>query len=142
MAGVTLREIERATPFACLKINMNKITGFAVLAAGLFLTSSSAFSQEPAGGKDKATAGNKAACCAQGVANKDGKMCADLTSLALNDDQKSKIETWQADCMKGGCTKDSRHKFMQQAKGILSAEQFAKLKAQCKGDSKDGKSQS
>jgi len=34
--------------------------------------------------------------------------------------------------MKAGCTKKSRAKFLEQAKGILSAEQFAQLKAECK----------
>ena len=102
---------------------MSKITGFAVVAAAL-LVSSAAFAGEKAGDH---------ACCAQNVANKEGdKPCADLASLNLNADQKSKIEAWQTECMKDGCTKESRHKFMQQAKGILSAEQFAKLKAECK----------
>ena len=76
------------------------------------------------------------------MANKDGKMCADLAALKLNDDQKSKIETWEADCMKAGCTKESRHKFMQQAKAILSAEQFHELKAQCKAANKEAKTES
>ncbi len=92
------------------------------------MTSSSAF----AGDKVEAKTGDSA-CCVQSVANKEGgKPCADLSSLNLNDDQKGKIEAWQTECMKDGCTKESRHKFMQQAKGILSAEQFAKLKAECK----------
>jgi hypothetical protein len=108
---------------------MSKITGFAVVAAAL-LVSSAAFAGEKT--KDHA-------CCAQSVANKEGdKPCADLTSLNLNADQKSKIEAWQEDCMKDGCTKESRHKFMQQAKGILSAEQFAKLKAECKRNKDKG----
>jgi hypothetical protein len=34
--------------------------------------------------------------------------------------------------VKAGCTKESRKTFLKQAKGILSAEQFAQLKAQCK----------
>jgi len=34
--------------------------------------------------------------------------------------------------MKAGCTKESRKTFLKQAKGILSAEQFAQLKAECK----------
>jgi hypothetical protein len=75
---------------------------------------------------------DKAACCAQGVANHEGGKMCDLSNLSLNDDQKTKIEAFQDECMKGGCTKESRHKFMQQAKGILTAEQFAKLKAGCK----------
>jgi hypothetical protein len=39
--------------------------------------------------------------------------------------------------MKAGCTKEARREFLKQAKGILSAEQFAKVKAQCKGESKN-----
>ncbi|HEY2125083.1 MAG TPA: hypothetical protein VGG94_06430 [Chthoniobacterales bacterium] len=102
---------------------MIKITGFAIIAAAA-LAVSGAFAGDMAGGKG---------CCAKGVVNADGKpMCADLAALKLNDDQKSKIEAWSAECMKGGCTRESRHKFMQQAKGILTAEQFAKLKAECK----------
>ena len=113
---------------------MIKITGFAFVAVAL-MTSSMAFAADKAADKS---------CCAQNIVNKDGtKGCADLTSMGLNDDQKGKIETWQAECMKGGCTKESRHKFMQQAKGILSAEQFAKLKSQCKRQGvKDAKTQS
>ena len=108
---------------------MIKITGFALVAAAL-LTGANAFAGDQAADK---------ACCAQGVSNPEAatataaaKPCADLTSLGLNDDQKTKIEAWQAECMKDGCTKESRHKFMQQSKAILSAEQFAKFKAMCK----------
>jgi Spy/CpxP family protein refolding chaperone len=110
---------------------MIRITGFALVAAAL-LTSPFAFAGDKAGDK---------ACCTQGVANHEGgKMCADLASLNLNGDQKSKIEAWQSECMKDGCTKESRHKFMQQAKGILTAEQFAKLKQECKRN-KEAKSE-
>ena len=78
-----------------------------------------------------AFAGDKA-CCAKGASNTSSMACADLASLNLTPDQKSKIETWQADCMKAGCTKESRKTFLKQAKGILSEEQFTQLKAQCK----------
>lgn len=101
---------------------MIKITGLALVVAAL-LTAPAAFAGDKTGDK---------ACCTQGVANNETKACADLTSLNLTPDQKTKIETWQAECMKDGCTKDSKHKFMQQSKGILSAEQFSKLKAECK----------
>jgi hypothetical protein len=60
------------------------------------------------------------------------KACVSLTTLNLTPDQKGKIEAWQADCMNAGCTKESRQTFLSRAKGILSAEQFAQLKAQCK----------
>ncbi len=109
---------------------MIKITALGLVTAAM-LSASSAFAADKAGDK---------ACCAQGVANSD-KACADLTSLNLKANQKTKLEAWQAECMKDGCTRESRHKFLQQAKGILSAEQFAKLKAECKKGLKEGKTQ-
>ena len=97
---------------------MIKITISALVAAAM-LISSSAF------------AGDKA-CCVKGVSNTEKAACVDLTTLNLTPDQKSKIEAWQAECVKAGCTKESRKTFLKQAKGILSAEQFAQLKAECK----------
>jgi hypothetical protein len=78
------------------------------------------------------------ACCAKGAANLHSMACVNLASLNLTPDQKSKIETWQSECMKVGCTKESRQMFLNRAKGILSSEQFAQLKEQCKksGDTK------
>jgi hypothetical protein len=55
-----------------------------------------------------------------------------LASLNLAPDQKTKMEAWQAQCMKSGCTKESRQTFLSRAKGILSREQLAQLKAQCR----------
>lgn len=72
------------------------------------------------------------ACCAKGAANPHSMACMNLTSLNLTPDQKTKIETWQTECMKADCTKESRRTFLSRAKGILSPEQFAGLKAQCK----------
>jgi len=97
---------------------MIKITT-AVLVAAAMLTASSAF------------AGDKA-CCAKGASNTGSMACVNLATLNLTPDQKTKIETWQADCMKAGCTKESRQTFLSRAKGVLSTEQFAQLKAQCK----------
>src|SRR6266567_3839467 len=97
---------------------MIKIITVALVAAAM-LTASSAF------------AGDKA-CCAKGASNMGSRACANLTMLNLTPDQKAKIDAWQADCMKAGCTKESRQAFLSHAKGILSAEQFAQLKAQCK----------
>jgi len=97
---------------------MIKITTTALVAAAM-LAASSAF------------AGDKA-CCAKGAANQHSMACLNLTTLNLTPDQKTKIDAWQAECMKAGCTKESRHTFLTRAKGILSAEQFAQLKAQCK----------
>ncbi len=72
------------------------------------------------------------ACCAKGAANAQSMECINLASLNLTLDQKTKIEAWQAECMKAGCTKESRQTFLGHAKGILSSQQFAELKAQCK----------
>jgi hypothetical protein len=94
-------------------------TTVSALGAAAMLIASSAF------------AGDKA-CCAKGVTNTEKAACADLAALNLTPDQKAKIEAWQAECMKAGCTKESRRTFLKQAKGILSAEQFAQLKAGCK----------
>jgi hypothetical protein len=96
---------------------MIKITTTALLAVGMLMASS-------------AFAGDKA-CCAKGAANV-GFACVNLATLNLTADQKTKIEAWQAECMKAGCTKESRQTFLSRSKGILSAEQFAQLKAQCK----------
>jgi hypothetical protein len=41
--------------------------------------------------------------------------------------------------MKAGCTKESRQTFLKQAKGILSAQQVAQLKAQCQKSAKETK---
>ena len=97
---------------------MMKITT-TVLVAAAMLTASSAFAGDHA-------------CCAKGASNRSSVACVNLASLNMTADQKTKIETWQTDCMKAGCTKESRQTFLSHAKGILSAEQFAQLKAQCK----------
>ena len=110
---------------------MIKTTATALVAAAIFLASN-AF----AGDRGADNAG-----CLQTVANTADQPCADLTALNLTADQKAKIEEWQAECVKAGCTKQSRKKFFQQARGILSAEQFAKLKAECKKGFKQAKTQ-
>jgi hypothetical protein len=104
---------------------MIKILGTAVVATAM-LIASPAF----AGGK---------ACCARNASNQ--AACANLASLNLTLDQKIKIEAWQAECMKAGCTKESRKTFLSRAKGILSTEQFAQLKAQCEKTSGATKTQ-
>jgi len=97
---------------------MIKIT-ITTLAAAAMLTASSAF------------AGDKA-CCAKGASNVSSMACLNLAALNLTQDQKTKIDAWQAECMKAGCTRERQRTFLKQAKGILSAEQYAELKAQCK----------
>jgi hypothetical protein len=105
---------------------MIKLTGIAVMTVAMLCVS-------------PVFAGNKEdeACCAKGASHKDKAACVNFASLGVTADQKSKLEAWQAECMKAGCTKESRAKFLKQAKGILSAEQYAKVKAACKGESKE-----
>ena len=97
---------------------MIKITATTLVAAAI-LAASSAFAGDHA-------------CCAKGASNANSMACINLASLNLTPDQKNKIETWQAECMKGGCTKESRQTFLNHSKGILSPQQFVELKAQCK----------
>ena len=58
-----------------------------------------------------------------------------FASLNITADQKAKLEAWQAECMKGGCTKETRASFMKKAKTILSPDQYAELKSKCDKDS-------
>src|SRR3989440_10861658 len=98
---------------------MVKIIGTAVVAAAMLVVSV-AFAKDKSGDM---------ACCAKNASNQ--QSCASLTSLNLSADQKSKIEAWQSECMKAGCTKESRQAFLKKAQGILSADQYAKLKTEC-----------
>jgi hypothetical protein len=97
---------------------MIKLTAVAIMSVAL-LSASAAFAEEK----------GEAACCAKGASNK--AACADFASMKLTAEQKTKLESWQAECMKAGCTKESRTVFLKKAEGILSKEQYASLKAQC-----------
>ena len=101
---------------------MIKITT-SVLVAAAMLIASSAF------------AGDKA-CCAKSASHTGKTACASFDNIGLTAEQKSKLEAWQADCMKAGCTQESRAKFLDQAKGILTADQFAKVKQFCDKEAK------
>jgi hypothetical protein len=103
------------------RFTMIKILGTAVLAVALMAS--------------PVFAGAGKSCCAKNASNNKA-MCTDFASLNLTADQKSKLEAWQSDCVKAGCTKESRAKFLHQAKGILSADQYAKLKEQCEKSGK------
>jgi Spy/CpxP family protein refolding chaperone len=103
---------------------MVKIIGTAVIAAAM-LVALLAFAKNKAGDM---------ACCPKNASNQ--QSCANLASLNLTADQKSKIEAWQSECMKAGCTKESRHAFLKKAEGILSKDQYAKLKAECNKSAK------
>jgi Spy/CpxP family protein refolding chaperone len=76
--------------------------------------------------------------CATKVGN-DGKMAChvSMASLNLTTEQKTKMEAAMATHHKAGCTEANEAKFMDEAKGILTADQFTKFKAEC--DSKKDK---
>ena len=59
-----------------------------------------------------------------------------LASLNLTPDQKTKMDTALAEHQKAGCSEASETKYMETAKGILTPEQYAKFKAQCKKEEK------
>ena len=76
-----------------------------------------------------ATLAGDMACCA----SKSGKMeCSQIyAKLNLTPEQKTKLDAFQARCEKDGCTEASMEKFFEEAKGVLSSEQYAQLKAEC-----------
>ncbi len=69
------------------------------------------------------------ACCA----TQSGKMeCSQIyAKLNLTPEQKSKLDAFQARCMKDGCTKGSMKTFLHSAEGVLSPEQYAQLESAC-----------
>jgi Spy/CpxP family protein refolding chaperone len=60
-----------------------------------------------------------------------------LSSLNLTAEQKTKMDAIMAEHEKAGCTEASEAKYMQEAKGILTNEQYAKFEAHCKKGEKD-----
>jgi hypothetical protein len=98
---------------------MIKLTGLALVVAAAFAVTS-------------LHAGDKKGCCARGASNHGKKECSQTyTKLNLSPDQKTKLDAFQAQCDKAGCTKESMAKFMKSAEGVLSKEQFVTLKAEC-----------
>jgi Spy/CpxP family protein refolding chaperone len=73
--------------------------------------------------------------CAKHAGN-DGKMACDvaMADLNLTAEQKTKMDSLMAEHHKEGCTDATEKKFMHEAKGILTPEQYAKFKAECKGE--------
>jgi hypothetical protein len=104
---------------------MMKLKGLAFIAVAAFAVTT-------------AYAGDKA-CCASHAKNDKAGCSHDYAKLNLSAEQKTKMETLQADCKKGGCTKESMEKFMKSAEAILTPEQFATLKSECKMHKKDAK---
>ena len=100
----------------------------AVVTAGLF-AAGTLFAGDHDGCEKKVGNEAKAGC----------DMKATFAKLELNADQKSKLDTWKADCDKAGCTKESMTAFMKKAEGILTKEQYGTLKSECEkaGDKKE-----
>jgi Spy/CpxP family protein refolding chaperone len=73
--------------------------------------------------------------CAKKVGNEGKAACqASLASLDLTADQKTKMDAVMTEHHKAGCSKASEAKYMEEAKGILTPEQYAKFKAECNGE--------
>ena len=71
--------------------------------------------------------------CTKKVGNADKPACSvSLASLNLTPDQKAKMDVAMAEHHKAGCSEASEAKYMQDAKGVLTKEQYAKFKAECK----------
>ena len=78
-------------------------------------------------------AGEHGNCTKQ--AGNEGKMACEVSmaSLDLTADQQTKMDAVMAEHKKAGCSEASEAKYMKEAKGILTKEQYAKFKAECKG---------
>ncbi len=110
---------------------MNKLVTL-TLAAAFAVTASSSFAADKAVIKT---------CCA----NASGKMeCSAIyAKMKLAPEQKTKLDAFQERCEKDGCTEGSMKKFLAEAKGVLSPEQYSQLKAECsKMEKQEAKSDS
>jgi Spy/CpxP family protein refolding chaperone len=76
--------------------------------------------------------------CTKQVGNQEKMACqVSLASLNLTPEQKTKMDAVMAAHEKAGCSEASEAKYMKEAKGILTKEQYAKFKAECKNGEKD-----
>ena len=71
--------------------------------------------------------------CTKQVGN-NGKMACEVSvaSLNLTPEQKTKMDAVMDEHHKAGCSEASEAKYMQEAKGILNKDQYAKFKAEMK----------
>jgi hypothetical protein len=98
---------------------MRKSVGLALLAAGAF-----ALTPAFAGDKQK----DKSCCVAKGEMD----CAATYATLNLTAEQKAKMDALVEKCKGAGCTKESTEAFMKSAESILSKEQMAVFKTECK----------
>jgi hypothetical protein len=76
--------------------------------------------------------------CAKKAGNEAKAACqVTLASLNLTPEQKTKMDTAMAEHEKAGCSEASEAQYMKEAKGILTKQQYAKFKAECKHGEKD-----
>ncbi len=76
--------------------------------------------------------------CTKQVGNEAKMACqVSLASLDLTPEQKTKMDAAMAEHQKAGCSEASEKKYKQEAKGILTKDQYAKFKAECKKGEKD-----
>jgi|SRR5205807_7914926 len=80
--------------------------------------------------------------CTKKVGNAAKPACTvSLASLNLTPDQKTKMDVAMAEHQKAGCSEASEAKYMQEAKTVLNKDQFAKFKAECKGEKDKAKTE-
>src|SRR5436189_6306334 len=76
--------------------------------------------------------------CTKQVGNQAKAACqVSLASLNLTPDQKTKMDAAMAEHQKAGCSESSEAKYMQEAKSILTKDQWVKFKAECKKGEKE-----
>jgi Spy/CpxP family protein refolding chaperone len=110
-------DFERQSSQNCLASTMMKL--IALVTAGLF-AAGTMFAGEHGD-------------CAKQVGNEAKAACqVTLASLNLTSDQKTKMDAAMEEHHKAGCTEASETKYMEAAKSILTEEQYAKFKAECK----------
>lgn len=71
--------------------------------------------------------------CTKQAGNTTKPACSvSLANLNLTPEQKTKMDAVMEEHHKAGCSEASEAKYMQDAKGILTKEQYTKFKAECK----------
>src|SRR2546423_15444032 len=98
---------------------MRKLIGLAVMTAAAL-----AITPALAGEKEK-----EPSCCAtKGVMD----CAATYAKLSLSAEQKAKMDALVEKCKGAGCTKESTEAFIKSAESILTKEQMATFKTECK----------
>ncbi len=71
--------------------------------------------------------------CTKQAGNTGKPACSvSLASLNLTSDQQTKMDKIMAEHHKAGCSEASEAKYMEEAKGVLNKDQFAKFQSECK----------